>query len=162
LLQKIKIKLQEGFASNKYFESGVWGKMESRSWKSSFSSNASQEHKENPHLMSRLFINYLYYFTIGEGLNHNQLSRLLKKGVDCILDVDYYPARLAWLGRLVKCYLFIGAEDVLKENGCLKNELISAIKSDVEDYEFQPILQYAAERWLFKVPIVNLWVTFAP
>ena len=132
------------FASNKYFESGVWGKMERRSWKRSFSSNASQEHNENPHLMSRLFINYLYYFTSRESLNQVQLRRLLNKGVNYILDVDYFPARLAWLGPLVKCYLFIGAEYVLKEHECLKNELLSAIKSDVEDYEFQPILQYAA------------------
>jgi predicted DNA binding CopG/RHH family protein len=40
--------------------------------------------------------------------------------------------------------LYIQAEDALKENIRLKKELLSAIKSDVEDYEFQPILHYAA------------------
>ncbi len=132
------------FASNKYFESGIWGAMESRRWKPSFAANASQEHKEHPHLMSRLFINYLYYFTSQDAFKSSQLRRLLNKGIDYILDVDYFPARLAWLGRLVKCYLYIQAEDALKENIRLKKELLSAIKSDVEDYEFQPILQYAA------------------
>ncbi|MEN9332995.1 MAG: hypothetical protein RLY35_175 [Bacteroidota bacterium] len=132
------------FASNKYFEREEWGKISERNWKSNFKANVKSEHVENPHLMSRLFVNYLYYFTTQGVLNSKQYSRLLDKGIDYILEVDYFPARLAWLGRLVKCYLYIRAEDVLKANVRLKDELLNAIKSDVEDYEFQPVLQYAA------------------
>jgi hypothetical protein len=135
------------FSTNKYYESRSWGCIPKRTWRKRFEANIKPEHRESPHLMSRLFVNFIYDLNAKGKWSQKCALKYLEIGLDFIVQIDYFPARLAWIGRLVKCFLFVQSEEALVENQRLKKEVLMAIKSEVEDFEFQPLLQYAALRF---------------
>ena len=80
-----------------------------------------------------------------------ELNGYLDLGMRHLSEIDHEPFRIAWSGRIVKAFLFIGAEEVMMRNDTLKDEVLRVLKMDTLDYEFQSILQFAA----FKLGWIN-------
>ncbi len=138
-----KIFCQE-YAFNKYHEQASWGALSKKRYKHSFQGNLTAVHVESPHLMSRLFVNHLYSKYLHKRLPQAHLKESLNEAMGFILDTRYEPYRLAWTGRVVKAFLFLEAEDVMRECMPLKGEVIRVIKMEIFDFEFQSVLQFAA------------------
>lgn len=136
----------EEYANNKYFERGFGGLIPFRSFKASYKKKVSSAHIDFPHLYSRLFVNFLYTKAFNGELNDKKLEALLKEGIQHAKDTNYAPFRIAWLGRLVRTFLFIGAEHILKKSDLIKEEILWAMTTNIVDYEFQSILQFEGLR----------------
>ncbi|MEY2898497.1 MAG: hypothetical protein RL138_550 [Bacteroidota bacterium] len=136
----------EEYANNKYFERGFGGLIPFKSFKANYKKKVSTAHIEFPHLYSRLFVNFLYTKAFNGELNDKKLEVLLKEGIQHAKDTNYAPFRIAWLGRLVRTYLFIGAEHILKQSDLIKEEILWAMTTNIVDYEFQSILQFEGLR----------------
>ncbi len=140
-----KVFYQE-YANNKYFERGQSGSIPSSDFKSSYKRKLAQEHIEFPHLYSRMFVNFLYPKALNGDLNDKQLESLLNQGIQLGIDTNYAPFRIAWIGRLVRAFLFINAEHILIKNEAIKSEIIWSMTTSFVDYEFQSILQFEGLR----------------
>ncbi len=136
----------EEFAMNKYFESGQWGVIPKRKFRKVFDDCIKPEYLDSAHLLSRLFINFIYNNYFSKGLSQSELKALLDLGLKHLSDIEHEPFRIAWTGRMVKAFLFIGAEDIMVRNESLKDEVLRVLRMETFDYEFQSILQFAAIR----------------
>lgn len=141
----------EEYAMNKYFESGRWGIIPKRKFRKEFDDCIKPEYMDSAHLLSRLFINFLYHKHFSKGLSQLELNGYLDLGMRHLSEIDHEPFRMAWSGRIVKTFLFIGAEELMMRNDPLKDEVLRVLKMDTLDYEFQSILQFAA----FKLGWIN-------
>lgn len=136
----------EEYANNKYFERGFAGSIPTSQFKSSYKRKLAEEHIEFPHLYSRMFVNFLYAKSLKGELNDKQLESLLNQGIQHAIDTNYAPFRIAWLGRLVRAFLFINAEHILHKSEAIKKEIIWSMTTNIVDYEFQSILQFEGLR----------------
>jgi hypothetical protein len=134
----------EEFAMNKYFESGFWGAIPKRRFRKDFEACIKQEHIDSAHLLSRLFVNFIYNRYFSNNLSQKVLKDCLNIGLRHLNEIEHEPFRIAWTGRIVKTFLFIGAEEWMSCNDQLKEEVLRVLKMDTIDYEFQSILQFAA------------------
>lgn len=131
----------EEYAFNKYYEQKKVGAIPLRKFKGSYKNCVKAEHREFAHLYSRLFVNYLYAKYEEKRFKKNELEALLEAGIQHAIDTNYAPFRIAWLGRLVRAFLFIGAEDVLRNSSEIKQQIEWSMTTNIVDYEFQSILQ---------------------
>lgn len=132
------------YAFNKYYEQGGWGLIPKKRYKHAFQDNITPMHVDSPHLLSRMFVNHLYHKHLNKRFQHSDLERSLNEAIGFILETRYEPYRLAWTGRVVQAFLFIEADQVLRECLPLKEEVMRVIKMEIFDFEFQSILQFAA------------------
>lgn len=136
----------EEYAMNKYFERGRWGAIPKRRFRKKFKDCIKPEYLDSPHLLSRLFINFIYNIHSSRDLSESELEGCIDLGLSFICDIEHEPFRIAWLGRMVKAFLFIGSDRIMFDHLALREEVLRVLKMETLDYEFQTILQYAAIR----------------